>query len=422
MEERIKSLEEEILELKTQLAAERARSKIYKELIVSNTNIKFREAIRKPQTPSVADEDIIIESERTQPVIDEKPAPPPAPAPKPIHAPAPAPTPAPEVASIDTSVYEEINEIFERMKSVKTIGNKTMTELQKKREILMTLIGIEKTKEICKDHIAKLTTILVEKGFSDKKIDGQIAKSLTGLEMRFIKHPGYFNSHLDVDDQQKLMKSLESRQETIEMSSPFHQIDVSKSLMNYGSILINIKTNLQRVLGSCKNIIYVENPKSTKSDPFSFYTLGSVEDGGKLNWIMDCRLEELTLAIRNDVFPYLVGTFRELYFDVFGDNLYRKDYKAKCYLTECDCQQLLTNIYAISSNNILNNLLKTIVRETSTITPDPSRDKFNISSDDAMQKKRWKTFCATNDSIVRDLFDEISNEDALEFENIFTNK
>lgn len=409
MDEHIRSLQGEIMDLKILLAAERARSKIYKDLVTSNTNIKFREIIRKTSPNQIPDEDIIIETEQ----IDK------------------TENPQIETQQIDVietkvssdeeivSINTEINDIFERLKIVKSIG-KTITELQKKRELLMMNSGIDQAKEICKDHITKLSVIFAEKGYSDKKIEGQIAKSLTSMEMRFLKHPGYPNSHLDVDDQQKLIKTLETQQTKLTKETPFNSTDISKSLMNYGSVLINMKTNIQRVLSATKNIIYIENSKSTKTDPFSFYTLAS-NDNGKFNWVMDCRLEELTLSIRNDIFPFLVKTFKELYFDVFGDNVYRKDYKNKCYLTECDCQQLLSNIYAISSNNNLNNILKTTVRETSTYTP-TDNDKFNILSDDAMQKKRWKSFCSVNDSIVRDLFDEISNEDAIEFENTFTSK
>ena len=130
---------------------------------------------------------------------------------------------------------------------------------------------------------------------------------------------------------------------------------------------------------------------------------------------MDCRLEETTTAIRNDLLPFMINTFRELYRDIFGDNEYRSDYKTKCQLTECDCEQLLNNIFILASNNSFNSLIRNLVKEHSTYTP-TDNDKFNIQSDDAMQKRRWKSFCDIDEAVSIRLFDTISSEEIKQFE------
>ena len=284
-EETINNLKNDISELKVLLAVEKARSKIYKELVMSNTNIKFKELPYR----RIADIDIIVEPESivTEPIVEPKPL---------------------------ETIYKEIDELIDRVKVTKTFA-KAINDLQKKRVTLMAVTSVDEFKLICKDHITRLSAIFTEKGFSDKKIESHITKALSSIEMRLLKHPGYFNSHLDVDDKQNLVKVLETQQCTISQNTPFKAVDIATSLMNYGSVLINMKTNLQRIISSNKNIIYIDNPKSTKTDPFSFYTLGSSDDK-KLNWIMDCRLEELTIAVRNDILPFLISTFKELYFDV----------------------------------------------------------------------------------------------------------
>jgi hypothetical protein len=395
-EETINNLKNEISELKVALAVEKTRSKIFKDLVTSNTNIKFKESISRRTI--IPDIDIIIEPEPIpiEPLTESK-----------------------QSIEIDI-VNKEIDDMFDRVKTAKTF-TKTVNDIQKKRVSLMAITPIDKFKLICKDHIYRLSVIFTEKGFSDKKIESQITKALSSIEMRLLKHPGYFNSHIDVDDKQNLVRVLESQQNTNMKNTPFKTTDIAASLMNYGSVLVNMKTNLQRIVNSSNNIIYVDKPTSSKTDPFSFYTLSSSDDK-KMNWVMDCRLEELTTSIRDDILPFLISTFKELYFDVFGDNVYRKDYKNRCPLTECDCQQLLTNIYTISSNNTLNTILKNIVRDSSTHIPIKGVDKFNISSDDPMQKQRWKAFCDESNECARLLFDEISNEDVVEFEKIFSTK
>ena len=392
----IETLKLEISELKTLLAVERSRCKIFKDLVTSNTNIKFKDfSVRRAPIP---DSDMVVEPE-------------PEPEPEPLLEPKPLPG--------EQDINSDINEMFERVRTTKTFS-KTISDIQKKRVLLMSIMSISKFKETCELHISTLNEIFISKGFSDKKIESQITKALSSIEMRLLKHPGYFNSHLDVDDKQNIVKVLGIQQETTQGGS-FQPSDIARSLMNYGSVIINMKTNLTRIIGSHKNIIYVDKPSSNKTDPFSFYTLSSSDDK-KMNWVMDCRLEELTTSIRDDILPFLISTFKELYFDVFGDNVYRKDYKERCPLTECDCQQLLTNIYTMSSNNTLNTMLKNIVRESSTHVPIKGVDKFNISSDDQMQKQRWKTFCDESTECARLLFDEISNEDAIEFEKTFSTK
>jgi hypothetical protein len=327
-----------------------------------------------------------------------------------------------DTSQFEADTYNTIKDLLEKIRSSKTYS-KSMSDLQKSRDTLLIVIGLEEYKKLCSSHITTLTEIFTEKGFSDKKIETQISKGLSSLEMRLVKYTNYFNSHLAVDDVRKITDALEYNQTKPIGYNVFSSTEITMGLINYGSVLASVKLNLQRVLfnqGGMKNLIYIANQKSTKGDPFSFYSLESISNN-KRSWNMDCRLEELTSSIRNDLLPYMIKTFRELYKDVFGDNDYRVDYKMKCQLTECDCEQLLTNVFLVASNNQLNSLLKNLVREHSTHTKTED-DKFNIQSDDAMQKRRWKSFCDLEDSVTAQLFDTIKPDEIKAFDILYKNR
>jgi hypothetical protein len=424
LEYRINKLELKVEELTSNLNIERAKADIYRELLIYNTDIKF-----KPEQPNTIEKIVTevlhvdIPTKTNKKVVTEV-----------IHT-VPVDLPYEKLETdtyntmndipydkLVTDTYKTMNDILGKIRSSKTF-NKAVNDLQKTRNTLLVLIGLEEYKKLCNSHVIELTEIFTEKGFSDKKTETQISKGLSSLEMRLIKYTNYFNSHLAVDDVRKITESLErSQMKTIEYTV-FSNTQVNIGLNNYGSVLASMKLNLQRVLfnqGGMKNIIYIANPKSTKCDPFSFYTLDSITYN-KRSWTMDCRLEELTTSIRNDLLPYMISTFRELYKDVFGDNDYRVDYKMKCQLTECDCQQLLTNIFLVASNNQLNSLLKTLVRDNSTHIKTED-DKFNIQSDDAMQKRRWSSFCDSQDSVTSQLFDTIKLDEIKQFDILYKTK
>jgi len=411
IEYRINQLELKVEELTSILNIERAKADIYRELLIYNTDIKFKPEQPKPHKKAVTEVvNVDIQLKTNNKVVVE------------VIDTVLVDIPIISYDKLITETYNTMKDSLVKIRSLKTFS-KSMNDLQKTRDTLLVVIGLEEYKKLCNSHVTALTEIFTEKGFSDKKTETQISKGFSSLEMRLIKYTNYFNSHLAVDDVRKITEALERSQTKTIGYTVFSSTEVTTGLINYGLVLVNMKLNLQRVLfnqGGMKNIIYIANPKSTKCDPFSFYTLDSITDK-KRSWNMDCRLEELTTSIRNDLLPYMINTFRELYKDVFGDNDYRVDYKMKCQLTECDCQQLLTNIFLVVSNNQLNSLLKTLVRDNSTHIKTED-DKFNIQSDDAMQKRRWSSFCDSEDSVTNQLFDTIKLDEIKQFDMLYKTK
>jgi hypothetical protein len=136
---------------------------------------------------------------------------------------------------------------------------------------------------------------------------------------------------------------------------------------------------------------------------------------------MDCRLEDLSFSIIANVLPYMINMFKKLYRDVFGDNDFRKDFTQKCQMTECDCEQLLQNIIILGQPKEFYNFVRTIVKNKATYMP-TENDKFNLYGDDSLQRKRFhdKEEIDLVD-IIKQLFDDITSEQAVDFYRSRTN-
>jgi len=296
--------------------------------------------------------------------------------------------------------------------------SRNLTELQKLRTRVFTTTPLDTYKGICSSHVSRLTNIFKDKGFTDKKIETTVSRCLTSLEMRLIRYPNYFNTNIEVDDLKNLNVNLITEiNNSNNRVSVYDPSIISTSLMNYSMALLPLHANIQRVLfndARTPTVIY-KMPSKKTSDPYSFYTLVSEEDGVR-SWTMDCRLEDMTLHLKNDLLPYCVSIFREMYCDVFGDNTYREDYKKRCILTECDCEQLLGNMMILASNASINDMLRNLIKTNSTLVDaDTEANKFNITSDDNLQRRRWKEFKATHDDILPQLFDSITQSQITSF-------
>ena len=131
---------------------------------------------------------------------------------------------------------------------------------------------------------------------------------------------------------------------------------------------------------------------------------------------MDCRLEDFSNNIINNIRPYLIKEFRQIYYDIFHDNEFRENYISTNSVTEIDCEQLLQNIYTISNMKDFCLLLRNIVKNNSTYIP-TENDKFDFHGDDNIQKKRFTNTKENSDvvDIIKLLFDNISSQDAVDF-------
>lgn len=189
-------------------------------------------------------------------------------------------------------------------------------------------------------------------------------------------------------------------------------------LSNYTCVLLTIDNLIQNTLFNCNgynNYIFV-NVSDNITNVFSFYYLDNIKNG-KRNWKMDCRIENLTNNIIENVLPYMITLFRKLYKDTFQDNNYRSNYQQFSQLTELDCEQLFKNIFFIGHHKRFRNYLMNKIVEKATYIPTED-DKFNLKTDDTLQKKRLKNESETDfGEIIKRMFDNISFNDVAELYN-----
>jgi hypothetical protein len=153
--------------------------------------------------------------------------------------------------------------------------------------------------------------------------------------------------------------------------------------------------------------------KSTQDDPYSFYILESINPAGKRFWKLECRLDEFSKSLSQNIKTFSIDLFRKIYFDIFHDNIYRSNYTQTTPITNEDSAQLLQNIIFVSKQKTFCNSIRELVVEKCTIKP-TELDKFNLTSDDKSIKR---SFSQENDDpkeiehSIKRLFDNINSDD-----------
>ena len=315
-----------------------------------------------------------------------------------------------------------MNKIFEGLLSnLRKNKNQTkiLDELRVQRWSIFGNISVELYTNLLQNHISIIEDIYKEKS-TDKRILSEISKSLTPFESRLLTYGQYTTTTIEIDDIQKFQKILELRSCNARDYVVYDEKIFCDKLCNYGLSLFSIQENIRRVMSNCfgyNNIIYVPFPKNTQNDPYSFYTLEKIENGKRL-WRMDGRLEYLCKQITDSVLPYIISTFRKIYFDVFGDNDFREKYKTNCQVTELDCEQLLENALIFGEPRKLCDMLRNMVRNISTFHP-TENDRFNLYGDCIVQRTQFQKEKDENNEIdiIKDLFDGITQEEAVKLCN-----
>jgi hypothetical protein len=314
--------------------------------------------------------------------------------------------------------HEKIfSECFENIKQSRNY-TKNIDILRQERTKLIKCLSIIEYTKLAEEHLKILQEIFKEKEYPEKKITTIIFKSMNSLDLRILKYSNYINTEFNIDEMQHFKMSLIYNQEMKPYYIPYMSKSFFEKFYNYSSIIFTIKDNIERNLFNpynFNNIIYVPLKNSLENDPYSFYILESVNKE-KRYWIMDCRLEDLTNNIINNIRPYLIKEFRKIYYDIFHDNEFRPDYMNTNSITEIDCEQLLQNIYILSNFKDFCALLRNIVKNNSTYIP-TENDKFDFHGDDNIQKKRFANTKENSDviDIIKLLFDNISSQEAVDF-------
>lgn len=311
------------------------------------------------------------------------------------------------------------DECFENVRRDRTFS-KTLKRL---KEVRLNIIGRTSIDDYCtllKNHYDKLYRIFIkEKQLSEKISLKHISVGFSTIDQRimFFK-PYYITSKLEMEELSKFKTCLQISVNFPKSFISFSHDDYFKSFFNYGSCLCTIKECIERNsinIYGFNNIVYIPISKSNENDPFSFYYLKKI-DKTKRYWHMDCRLEDLSNKFIDNIKPFLVELFRKIYFDIFSDYDYRRNFLYQTPDIELDFKQLIQNLCILGNPKRFNKYFRFIFKEKASYNA-TANDIKNFSTDDSSQKRRFENDREIIDPIetVKLLFDNISNEDAVDF-------
>lgn len=321
--------------------------------------------------------------------------------------------------NLDVS-FKETNQAIETMfeEVIKNrVYKKFLLNMKEYRGKLLGKLDLPDYIKLIQTHITRLEAIFTKKKYEQKKIVTTVMLALSSLDQRLVYYGQYYNSPADTDDIQRLKLCLKINMNYPKRYVQFIQTELCVKISNYSLCLLTLREIGKRILVNpfrFPNLVYLQLEKSTVEDPYSFYSLEKIEPDGKRCWKMECRLDELSKFISEQIRTYCIILFRKIYFDIFSDNIYREDYTEKAPAAQQDCEQLLVNILGLSKPKSFCNLLRSIVTKYCTIQPS-QMDKFNFTRDDPIIKKSFMQEENDNKNltaVIQRLFDDISTEDA----------
>jgi len=266
--------------------------------------------------------------------------------------------------------------------------------------------------KILNNNLIKLR-LLLDMKHDPKVVDTIINNSLNWLDMRLLEHKDRIISRVDINEFKNLYSFIKSNVVYEEKFRPY-KVDYNTIFSNY---ITNVLLSMTQIIQiyflneyGFNNIIYIPINESS-DDPYSFYYLVKIDNGVRY-WKMDCRLEDICLDFVSNYKPRLISTFRNLYFEIYKDNIYRSNCDEA--ISE-DLNQILYNLNKVSDFYNVCNHFRDIIKKHSTYIP-TENDRFNLCNDDLLQKKRFETKSENGLLETIDLlFDCISIEDAQEY-------
>lgn len=309
-------------------------------------------------------------------------------------------------------------EYFDKLKRGRVYTN----ELRVIKETRCKLFGSITLKDYIKllhEHVDILTRIFQDKNYNEKKIGTTIFSSLNAVDARLLLYGNYTSLSLQNDEVRKFLRCIKISNESPRQLIPFNFTIFINSIINYSVAVIGLKDLIEKTMINRYgffNIIYLPIKQSSDEDPYSFYVLDKINKE-KRYWNMDCRLEALRVNISDALCPYLVDTFRKIYYEIFHDNEYRVNYNIKVSnIIESDCEQLLMSILLLTHHKKFGDLLRTIIKNKATYMEVSDKDKFNLHADDIIMKKRMSVYKDFSDDMVdvlKSMFDKITSEQAI---------
>jgi len=318
-------------------------------------------------------------------------------------------------------IRKNIKLLFKDIEESRAVKQKTLQEIKNCRAKLLGTLSVKDYIEQINKDISQLESIIDKRKKDTKQKLAWISSTLSPLDQRLIFYGQYYNTEISLEELERFGKAVEYHIPYYTRYIPYSDIDLYDKFHNYTLALNGIGVVLKRALKNPNkfyNLVYVENGKSTKEDPFTFYVLTSLSDKGERRWTLEVRLYDFSIRLAESIRKYAIALFRRIYFSVFNDNHYREDYVSKATIFSKDCQQLLNTLCTVSNQNHFCKVLQKYVKKICTIIP-TQMDKFDYVSDNSSIKKLLTESVDKNVylKLAADLFDEIEEKEAIAFFN-----
>lgn len=313
------------------------------------------------------------------------------------------------------AIHEKIESLMNLIKTQRTYTAE-LKEMRENRIKLSRFLSQQEYTEYLTNHIENMKTIFTTRITDHKKINSLIKnKLLLPLELRLIDYCGYESVEIDTNEISVYKKLLRYRCGLRRQYEVFNRDDIFTLYSTYNISLFNVVDYIKILIPNkygINNLIYLDVPKSTIEDPYSFYYLEQI-NGKQRNWRMDCRLDDLLIDISSKALEYCISLYRKIHYDLYHDNDYRGLPDGSNQILEYEGEQLIQNIIILSDYIKFNNSVRQIIREKC-LYRSTRYDKFNLQSDDPICKKRFNSLKKQSPEStilenIRRLFDKISD-------------
>ena len=236
------------------------------------------------------------------------------------------PKPRKRVAETEEEHLKCIKQSFLLLKEIR--AHKKVFENLKFHRKSLTKISMTDYHNLIKEHVQFIEDHLLKKDYSKDKILAETSKYyLTPLESRMLSFGDYWKTEFLVDEITQIYKRLDLDIPSKDDYEIFSREKFYNKFLNYSSVICDIKILLGKFLFNKfgkNNIVYINNPKSTAEDPYSFYILSTIKNDVR-EWTMECRLLELCKDFSDTISKYLIDMFRKIYFIAARTNDFIRD-------------------------------------------------------------------------------------------------
>lgn len=312
----------------------------------------------------------------------------------------------------------KIESVLNNMSRNSKINQNDIKEIRVQRENLMGVLTINEYTKVTGKINNKFKRIMKGKKLDTCLTMNCLIGTMNSIDMRLINMKEHIQNTVDVDQIDRFSLCFKNGIVVHEEFEETNQDKMFDMFTNYSILYFPLSSLIKQYFdkNTFNNVIYVPFKKSTESLPFSFYTLTNINTNGTRKWDMDSRLEDLSNDFINVVGAYMIKVFRQLYYDVFNDNIYRDGFKSKCPHLENEFEQLSQNLYCLITPVSFSMTLIDIVKTHCTYLPNEQLDTFNLRIDDYLQKEKYKSYTVTESDyyeLASKVFDEPTTNDAV---------